>query len=132
MQCWLAGAFALDGDDDLARSIAVRLTSSSLGHLFTTRSLVVVGEVHAASFAEGQVVEGEVRIDSRKAAYQLRFASDDGTRSELIGTQELNLRRPPRGFSVVEGEIRQDNRTVGRARLRLDPRDTMRGIFSWA
>lgn len=132
MQCWLAGAFTLEGDDDRERAIAIRLTGPSLRHLFSTGSIVVVGEVHAESFAEGRSLEGEIHLASRRASYALRFSCDEGTSLVLVGTQELSFRRPPRGFSVVVGDIRRGERTVGRARLRLDPRDSVRGLFSWA
>ena len=136
MECWLNGAFALDHDagGHLGRPLSVRLWSPlrSVFAAWRTRSLRVTGELDADALAHRRPVDGEVRFNLRRVLYRLRFEDDEGCPCTLECAQRLELKRPPNGFSVLDGEIWLDRQRRGRARLRLDPRGGLRGVIPWA
>jgi len=129
MECWLAGAYGLENDAALARSCSLhfRVYQTSLRAGLAR----VRGSLHASGLAEDAPFDGAVTLRGGRAHYGLRFDDDAGRRLELSGEQEIALRRPPRGFSVVLGSFLCDGQRIGRVRLRLDPRNGMKGIFSW-
>lgn len=130
MQCWLSGACALETDAALARACSMHFSVSRPS--VRTRSAHVHGSIHVASLAEHATIEGTLSLSGARMRYGLRFDDDQGRIVELVGEQELTLRRPPRGFSVVSGELRAGGRRIGQVRLRLDPRDGMKELFRWA
>ncbi len=130
MECRLSGAFALDSDDaGGGRPLSLVLRGPTLASALWERRLSVRGTLDAPAFAEGSEVAGEIVL-GRVVTYRLWFTSDAGAACELCLEQELALRRPPRGFSMVQGDIRCRAQRIGRARLRLDPRTGVRGLTS--
>lgn len=123
MQCSLAGGFALDDEPTLGRAITLSLEVQRPRLDLTA---AVTGELSAEPIAVRRAVTGTVALGFRRARYHLRFDDDDGVPCELRGTQELALRRPPHGFSIVTGELFRNQRRFGRLRLRLDPRSLCR------
>jgi hypothetical protein len=130
----LTGGYALSPEAaaHLGEPIALFLTAraESLLELWRARALAVAGTIEARHFADARAVAGSLRFAAGRAEYQLAFDANDGRACAFLGQQELALRRPPMGFSVLVGTFTHAGQAIGRARLRLDPRSDLRQLWS--
>lgn len=125
----LSGAYGLDELDlvtgHLGRPLEVRTewrTAGLRGLLGSSWDLG--GEIRAAGFADGRVIQGKVSLrpgDSLR--YQFAFRNNSGDLCSFLATQPLSLTPLPLPFTVLRGAIENGlGKPVGGALLRFDLR----------